>query len=378
MDGVIEVKGVLLSLVGSGAESITATVTNTGSVRLVSNETQVIRSVVDPLSDDEVSVSPITVIRHDGSIDENKTDDYFHLVITEAHLDSFTGARLELEFSGIPEGVEVDLDSWLTGKANFDLKSTDPDRTDPMDPENETPLDTTVVDSEDGEVTIALMGTLIEMQSTQTTEAGIAAAAEIPANELDPRALDVIIVRGKLDIDDDMVDYPIDLSIQVTVNLGPIGALKTKSGDDPKIPRFASNKTAEMTVFESTSASTTFLVPYAVITTGMGGYDTGVSIANTTSGDNAQTGSVTFSFPGDPTLDEFESEMVGPRENVTLLLSEILGPGATYTGQMMVTANFTDAEGVAFVTNFQDFHLSIAADQAGEVESDPGAVVHSR
>ena len=31
-----------------------------------------------------------------------------------------------------------------------------------MDPENETPLDTTVVDSEDGEVTVALMGTLIE------------------------------------------------------------------------------------------------------------------------------------------------------------------------------------------------------------------------
>ena len=127
----IEVKGVLLSLVGSGAESITATITNTGDVRLVSNETQVIRSVVDPLSDDEISVSPITVIRHDGSIDENKTDDYFHLVITEAHLDSFTGARLELEFSGIPEGVTVNLDSWLTGKANFDLKSTDPDRTPP-------------------------------------------------------------------------------------------------------------------------------------------------------------------------------------------------------------------------------------------------------
>ena len=109
-----------------------------------------------------------------------------------------------------------------------------------------------------------------------------------------------------------------------------------------------------MTVFESTSASTTFLVPYAVIS-GIGGYDTGVSIANTTSGDNAQTGSVTFSFPGDPTLDEFESEMVGPRENVTMLLSEILGPNASYTGQMMITANFTDAEGVAFVSNFLTF-----------------------
>ena len=179
---------------------------------------------------------------------------------------------------------------------------------------------------------------------------------------LDPRALDVIIVRGKIDIDEKMVDYPLDLSIQVTVNLGPIGAVKTKEGDPVQIPRFASNKTAEMTVFESTSASTTFLVPYAVIT-GTGGYDTGFSIANTTSGDNAQTGSVTFSFPGDPTLDEFESEMVGPRENVTLLLSEILGPDASYTGQVMITANFTDGEGVAFVSNFRTFHLSIAADQ---------------
>ena len=124
------------------------------------------------------------------------------------------------------------------------------------------------------------------------------------------------------------------------MNLGPIGALKTKSGDEVKIPRFASNKTTEMTVFESTSASTTFLVPYAVITGTSGGYDTGISIANTTSGDNAQTGSVTFSFPGDPTLEEFESEMVGPGENLTLLLSEILGPGATYTGQVIDHCGF--------------------------------------
>ena len=70
---VIDVRGVLLSLVGSGQDSITASVTNTGDVRLLNNETQVIRAVVNPLSDDEVSVSPITVIRHDGSIDENKT-----------------------------------------------------------------------------------------------------------------------------------------------------------------------------------------------------------------------------------------------------------------------------------------------------------------
>ena len=50
-------------------------------------------------------------------------------MITEAHLDSFEGARLELEFSGIPEGVKVNLDSWLTDKANYDLAEGRYDRT---------------------------------------------------------------------------------------------------------------------------------------------------------------------------------------------------------------------------------------------------------
>ena len=348
-DATIEVGGVLLSLVGSGQDSITAAVTNTGEVRLLNNETQVIRSVVNPLSDDEVSVSAITVIRHDGSIDTNTTSDFFHLVITEAHLDSFEGARLELEFSGIPEGVKVKLDSWLTDKANYDLAADDDDRTPPTAGQNETAITPSSVDSEEDEVTVSLVGAVIPEVEVE----GADTIPEVPATMLDPRALDVLIVRGKIEIDDEEVDFPIDLSIQATVNLGPIGAVTTKEGDVPKIPRFASNMTTAMTVIETTTATTTFLVPYAVFDGTLGGFDTGFSIANTTSGDSAQTGSVVFSFPGDSTLDEFESGMVGPGQNVTMLLSEILD--ASYTGQVMITANFTGAEGVAFVSNFLTF-----------------------
>ena len=47
------------------------------------------------------------------------------------------------------------------------------------------------------------------------------------------------------------------------------------------------------------------------------------------------------------------ARMVGPGQNVTMLLSEILD--ASYTGQVMITANFTGAEGVAFVSNFLTF-----------------------
>ena len=169
---------------------------------------------------------------------------------------------------------------------------------------------------------------------------------------------DVVIVRGWIDFDDDDTKealLPLNLDIQVTADLGPIGVAKPKGEQTKAVPRFDSDKTTAMTVIESTSDQTKFLVPYAVTDGAPGGYDTGVSIANTTSGKTAQYGVVTFSFPGDATLEDFESGMVGPGENLTLLLSEILGTGAVYTGQVMITTEFNGAEGVAFVSNFLTF-----------------------
>ena len=66
--GVINVEGVLLSLVGSGAESITASVTTSGGVRLLNDgDTVVISSVVSPLNDDTVTVAKkLELIRHTG------------------------------------------------------------------------------------------------------------------------------------------------------------------------------------------------------------------------------------------------------------------------------------------------------------------------
>ena len=82
-------------------------------------------------------------------------------------------------------------------------------------------------------MTVALIGALIpEVIGTDTVDA----ADAIPATMLDPRALDVIIVRGKIEIDDEMVEFPIDLSIAVTVNLGPIGVVTPKEGDEVKNP----------------------------------------------------------------------------------------------------------------------------------------------
>ena len=50
------------------------------------------------------------------------------LVVAEPHNDSFNGANLRLEFSGIPDDVEIDLDAWLTTKSNYEKDDDDPRR----------------------------------------------------------------------------------------------------------------------------------------------------------------------------------------------------------------------------------------------------------
>ncbi len=55
----INIEGVRLSLVGSGRDSITASVTGTGDVRLLggANTVTVMNSIVDELDDDGVDVA---------------------------------------------------------------------------------------------------------------------------------------------------------------------------------------------------------------------------------------------------------------------------------------------------------------------------------
>ena len=109
----INIEGVRLSLVGSGRDNITASVTGTGDVRLLggANTVTVMNSLVDELDDDGVDVATtLTLIRHTGKSEEGTTK--FKLLIEENTVRSFDGAQINLEFSGIPDGVEVTIDAW--------------------------------------------------------------------------------------------------------------------------------------------------------------------------------------------------------------------------------------------------------------------------
>ena len=121
----IEVDGVRLSLAGSGQDSITASISATGDVRLPggSNQLTVISKVVDELVDDGVSAETLTLIRHTG--DPEGDSEYFKLLIEENAVDSFKDAALDLDFSGIQTGMTLELDAWVSTKEDLeDLKPT--------------------------------------------------------------------------------------------------------------------------------------------------------------------------------------------------------------------------------------------------------------
>ena len=115
----IDVSGVRLSLAGSGQTGIVATVSSTGGVRLPSgsNQVSVINSIVDELVDDGVTVETLTLIRHTGIPEDGE---YFKLLIEENAVDSFAGAALDLDFSGVGTGMTITLDAWVTTKDELD------------------------------------------------------------------------------------------------------------------------------------------------------------------------------------------------------------------------------------------------------------------
>ena len=238
----INVEGVLVSLVGSGATSVTATVTGTEDVRLPSGSNStatVITAVVDPLIDDNVEAGEtLELIRHTGKPSGGSE---FHLVITEAHKDSFDGGQLELKFSGIPEDVTVtSLDAWVTTKKDFD----DPDTMTAL-PTKQVPVNTTMsraepTADEDGEATV-LLQTAHRIPMLEDTDGDGPIVADVQGGALNPSAVDVVVVRGMVEGADDDDLLPIDLDIQVAVDLGP-------TGDDNELaskgqPFFASDRT---------------------------------------------------------------------------------------------------------------------------------------
>ena len=397
---VFDVSGVRLSLAGSGQTGIVATVTSTGGVRLPSgsNQVSVINSLVDELVDSGVTAKPLTLIRHTGSPEDGEL---FKLFITENAVDSFEGAALDLDFSGIGTGMTVTLDAWVTTKdalgdlepTKFVLKANVGDgeesagnvlMNDQLAFEggtgtgsNDTLTADITAENNSARVLMGLgdyfdrfrndEGVLVDDDDT----AGINEAL-IMGGSLDPAKVDVIVIQGKIAFTksgDNAAEFPLTLDIMANATVAPIGvAIPPKTGDPERgIPRFASDPSHMVTVIDSTSDQTKLRVPF-VLSQGL--YDTGIAVSNMTDGKSAQTGAVHFDLYmngqriGPETADySYSTSMLGPQSTMAMLLSEVLtGAGHTgsFSGYMVITTDFNEAGAGVYITDFAGFTAGTA------------------
>jgi hypothetical protein len=174
-------------------------------------------------------------------------------------------------------------------------------------------------------------------------------------------------------------------AITVTGTMVPIGAalggnLQPLQSDG--YPKFAQADVGPVTVGNIVAATTTLLVPFAVRDLG---FDTGISLANTTADPFGPSGGGATPSSGTVRLDFFPRAATGgagtafslttsatARPGIglsadgtlaagatwTVLLSELLtaaGQTGSFTGYMFITTNFLNAHGAPFVSDFRNF-----------------------
>ena len=177
-------------------------------------------------------------------------------------------------------------------------------------------------------------------------------------------------------------------SITVNANMAPQGAALSAvvgSENTPTetggYPRYSSAATAEVTVVTIAGAATNLLIPFVTYDGLAGGFDTGISIANTTSdpftgGATAGTGTISFwlyprTATGAGTVISLTTGTgttpgVGLATDGTLasggtwsgLLSELLTAAnqtGAFTGYVFIKTSFILGHGTSFVTNFSTF-----------------------
>ena len=108
-----------------------------------------------------------------------------------------------------------------------------------------------------------------------------------------------------------------------------------------------------MTVIDSSSAQTVMAVAYVLSD---GTFDTGIAVSNMT---KDQTGALHFKFYTNGQETSYSSpSMMGPRTTMSILLSEVLtaaGHTGSFSGQMIITADFTEADAGVFISDFSGF-----------------------
>ena len=202
---------------------------------------------------------------------------------------------------------------------------------------------------------------------------------DITGGSLTGTEVDVVVVRGKIAFatkGDDAVEFPLtNLDITATVDVGPIGsATLPRSGGERRIPRFASDESAAVTVIDVESSTTTLVAPYALATMG---FDTGIAVSNMNTKDE-QAGAITFMLfqNGDEPI-EYTTSAGSPGRGLTsgmleagttyaVLLTEILdaaGVTGGFSGYLEIITDFTGADGIAYISDWAAFSATATLEE---------------
>ena len=406
--GGIDVDNVRLAIAGSGVEQISASIAANGDLRLGSgaNEVPVVSAVVDELTDGGVTTvagrtdTKLTLIRHTG-IAMGGAAAQFHLIITENSKNAFDGARLNLEFDGIPAEATLTLDAWINpgGEGSLDAPvAVDPDFVMDDNPDTDDVADNLAntastqvsfhagatntpdlevdVDAEDNEVVVLMYYREMDDDDFDVVDAGDDVDESTLGGMLRPNEVDKVVIRGSFAIGD--AETPLgDVDITVSVDVGPEGdAYEDGDEIDPKsdIPRFASDPTTPVTVIDVTSDKTTLVAPYALATQG---FDTGFAISNMNR-DSEQAGAITFMLfqNGDEPI-EYTTSAGSPGRGLTsgmleagttyaVLLTEILaaaGVSDGFSGYLEIITDFTNADGIAYISDWAAFSATATLEE---------------
>ena len=217
----INVEGVRLSLVGSGRDNITASVTGTGDVRLLggANTVTVMNSIVDELDDDGVDVdTTLTLIRHTGDPEDSRRHEV--QVVDQGEHGAFL--RWRADQSGVlrnSRGVEVTIDAWAATAEDLEEEDfvVDQTLTSPLTVTLEDGPDGTTADLMNAQLSINKVGTLLAVITAEDNKASVlteqlmrsrrqrtiqvlTSINEMHTGGMLTSGVDVIIVLGSIDL----------------------------------------------------------------------------------------------------------------------------------------------------------------------------------
>lgn len=227
-------------------------------------------------------------------------------------------------------------------------------------------------------------------------------------SDSDPTKVETLSVPVTVSVDSTKATFPLpSVSITATATFAPIGTAFTSSGAliASPIPRYSALEVGPASILSIAGSATTLIIPFAS-TVSAGGYDTGLSVANTTTdpgstamfgitGAIKQTGPMTFYFfpqqvgstaptpfsyttgPASPGIGLDSSGRLASGSTYSVLLSQLLAAAsapADFGGYIIVVTSFTNCHIQYILTDFKFFAnggqgLVVAGSRAATPES---------